>query len=433
MSKITPAIPKGTRDFGPEEVTRRNYIINVIRKTFENYGYKPIETPAMEMRQTLTGKYGEESDRLIFNILNSGDYLAKADGIDSSRELTPKISEKALRFDLTVPFARYVVQHRNDISFPFKRYQIQPVWRADRPQKGRYREFWQCDADVIGSDSLLNEVELFQIMGDVFEKLGIKANVEFNHRKVLAGIAEAAGVKDKFSEFTITLDKLDKIGQEGFEKELKKKGFSEEAIQKINSMLSGELSFEDSTQGAEGISDMETIKEHISNLDIKNTTGAYRLARGLDYYTGIIFEAKSGDTSIAGGGRYDNLTGIFGLEGVSGVGFSFGLDRIYNLMEEQGLFPNDLLTFSKVLLANFGSGKEALLHLKKIREAGISAEMYPDEAKLAKQMKYADVNHIPYVILMGAEEIKSGKLTLKDMQSGEQETLSVDDIIQKLS
>lgn len=440
MSKIDPAIPKGTRDFGPQEVAKRNYIIHVIRKIFEKYGFKPIETPAMENRQTLTGKYGEEADRLIFNILNSGDYMSKANGASESKALTPLISEKALRYDLTVPFARYVVQHRNDITFPFKRYQIQPVWRADRPQKGRYREFWQCDADIIGSDSLLNEVELLQIMSEVFNKLDLKAKILINHRKVLLGIAESLGKADKFNELTKALDKYDRGWPESVVPELEKAGFTGKEIdtisQIVNSPNYGDIRESiKSEDGIVGFDEITNIIDNCKRVGVKGFIAVPYLARGLDYYTGAIFEAlaSDGDVSIAGGGRYDNLTEIFGLKDVSGVGFSFGLDRIYNVLEDQGLFPDDIDTFSKVLVVNFGNDKDTLNILKQIREAGIPAELYPDAAKLAKQMKYADANQIPYVLLAGEEEMKTGQLTLKDMDSGDQKQLELSQIITELS
>ncbi len=448
MSK-KPSIPKGTRDFNPEEVSRRNYIFNVIKETFSLYGFQPIETPSFENSETLMGKYGEEGDRLIFKILNSGDYLSKVDEKlyleKDSNKITSTISEKALRYDLTVPFARYVVQHQNEITFPFKRYQIQPVWRADRPQKGRFREFFQCDADVVGSTSLWQEVEFVQLYDAVFSKLGLKGvTIKINNRKILSGIAETIGAEDKLIDFTVALDKLDKIGEEGVKKEMREKGISEDALQKlqplfsfdgnniekINSLKGLLLS---SQLGMQGVEELEFITNNIEMLGLQTASLQIdvTLARGLNYYTGAIFEvsapAEVNMGSIGGGGRYDDLTGIFGLKNMSGVGISFGLDRIYLVLEELNLFPKTVSENSKALFINFGE-KEALYAMQaitKLRKIGIKAELYPDATKMGKQMGYADKRNIPFTILAGEKEIESQTYTLKNMKSGEQQEVSL--------
>ncbi|WP_029033724.1 histidine--tRNA ligase [Salinimicrobium terrae] len=451
-----PSIPKGTRDFSPTEVAKRNFIIQTIREQFEKFGFQPIETPSFENSETLMGKYGEEGDRLIFKILNSGDFLKKVDdetyeGRDSLK-ITPSISEKALRYDLTVPFARYVVQHRNEIEFPFKRYQIQPVWRADRPQKGRFREFFQCDADVVGSDSLWQEVEFVQLYDAVFSSLGLEGvTIKMNNRKVLSGFAEVIGESDKLIDFTVALDKLDKIGEDGVKNEMQEKGISSEAIQKIQKVfdLGGTFSekievlkdiLEPSEVGSKGIEELEFINSAIGELGLGTATLDLdvTLARGLNYYTGAIFEVSAPGGvamgSIGGGGRYDDLTGIFGMSGVSGVGISFGLDRIYLVLEELDLFPKTVANNIKAIFINFGS-KESLYCLKAIKElraAGVAAELYPDEAKMKKQMNHANKRDIPFVILAGVEEIEKGKFTLKNMKSGEQDSVSLEELKTKI-
>lgn len=451
-----PSIPKGTRDFSPAEVAKRNYIISNIREQFEKFGFQPIETPSFENSDTLMGKYGEEGDRLIFKILNSGDFLQKANeqaySERDSTKLTSSISEKALRYDLTVPFARYVVQHRNEIEFPFKRYQIQPVWRADRPQKGRFREFFQCDADVVGSDSLWQEVEFVQLYDAVFTALGLNGvTIKINNRKVLSGFAEVIGESDKLIDFTVALDKLDKIGEEGVKKEMQEKGISSEAIEKIQKVfgLKGTFSekievlkviLEPSEIGRKGIEELEFINSAIEELKLNTATLDLdvTLARGLNYYTGAIFEvaAPKGVAmgSIGGGGRYDDLTGIFGMSGVSGVGISFGLDRIYLVLEELDLFPETVSGNIKALFINFGEQESlyCLRAIKELRSAGVAAELYPDEAKMKKQMNHANKREIPFVILAGAEEIESKKFTLKNMKSGEQASVSLQELKNRL-
>ena len=452
-----PSIPKGTRDFSPSEVAKRNFIIQNIREQFEKFGFQPIETPSFENSETLMGKYGEEGDRLIFKILNSGDFLKKANeeaySEKDSLKITSSISEKALRYDLTVPFARYVVQHRNEIEFPFKRYQIQPVWRADRPQKGRFREFFQCDADVVGSDSLWQEVEFVQLYDAVFTNLGLKGvTIKINNRKVLSGFAEVIGESDKLIDFTVALDKLDKIGEEGVKKEMHEKGISSEAIQKIQKVfdLKGAFSekikvlkdiLETSEIGKKGIEELEFINSAITDLklDTSNLDLDVTLARGLNYYTGAIFEVSAPEGvamgSIGGGGRYDDLTGIFGMSGVSGVGISFGLDRIYLVLEELDLFPQTVARNIQALFINFGN-KESLYCLKaikQIREAGIAAELYPEEAKMKKQMNHANKREIPFVVLAGGEEIENGRFTLKNMKSGEQASVSFNELLDQLT
>ncbi len=440
-----PSIPKGTRDFLPFEMVRRNFIFETIRGIFQLYGYQPIETPAMEHLSSLMGKYGEEGDKLLFKILNSGDFLDSSTPLPtsvSSKELALKISEKGLRYDLTVPLARFVVQHQNDLVFPFKRYQIQPVWRADRPQKGRYREFFQCDVDAIGSDSLLYEAELIRIVDDIFCKLGIKVLIRLNNRKILAGIAESLGDASKLTDLTIALDKTDKIGSEKVNEELSQKGFSEEAIGRLQPLLQleGKIShkfdiltefLKDSITGLKGLEEMNQVRERLKSLDLTNKFDFdLRLARGLNYYTGTIIEVKALDAemgSICGGGRYDNLTGIFGLPGVSGVGISFGADRIYDVMNELDLFPQTITTTTKALFVNFGEKEERYCNslLKALRAEGLAAEMYPDQAKMKKQMDYANRKNIPWVVLIGENEMKTGKLTIKDMLTGEQNEMTI--------
>jgi histidyl-tRNA synthetase len=445
-----PSIPKGTRDFGPFEMSRRNYIFNTIRHVFEKYGYQPIETPAMENLSTLLGKYGEEGDKLLFKILNSGDYLSKAPDellkAKDSLHLSTRISEKGLRYDLTVPFARFVVQHRNEITFPFKRYQMQPVWRADRPQKGRYREFYQCDVDVIGSDSLLNEVDLIRMIDEVFQRLQIRVVIKLNNRKLLSGIAQTIDAPERLTDITVAMDKLDKIGIEKVYEELREKGLSQEAIDHLEPVLN--LSGDNvsrlnclkelvghTADGAKGLYEMENILDYLRDFDLQAAVEIDQsLARGLNYYTGAIIEVKAADVqigSICGGGRYDNLTGIFGLPGVSGVGVSFGADRIYDVLTEQKRFPEDAGALTKVLLVNFGEkeGRYALGVLGKLQKAGVAAELYPEAAKMKKQMKYADQKQIPFVLLIGEEEMQTGKLTLKNMTSGEQQKLGVEEMI----
>ncbi|QYA26759.1 histidine--tRNA ligase [Gramella sp. MT6] len=452
-----PSIPKGTRDFSPEEVAKRNYIFGTIQSEFKRFGFQPIETPSFENSSTLMGKYGDEGDRLIFKILNSGDFLKKADenalAEKDSLKLTSSISEKALRYDLTVPFARYVVQHQNEIEFPFKRYQIQPVWRADRPQKGRFREFYQCDADVVGSNSLWQEVEFVQLYDSVFNKLGLEGvTIKINNRKILSGFAEVIGEQDKLIDFTVALDKLDKIGEEGVKKEMREKGISEEALKKIQPIFSLSGSFADkieglrsilegSDNGQNGIEELQFIQNAIQEMPLKTAKLDLdvTLARGLNYYTGAIFEVAAPDKvkmgSIGGGGRYDDLTGIFGLKNMSGIGISFGLDRIYLVLEELGLFPDTVIQNTKVLFINFGE-KEALYAMKAVRNlraANVTAELYPDAGKMGKQMKHADKRNIPFTVLAGEEEMKEAKFTLKHMKSGEQSSLDIDGLIDALS
>ena len=448
-----PSIPKGTRDFSPTEVAKRNYIFSTIRQVFETFGFQPIETPSFENYATLMGKYGEEGDRLIFKILNSGDYLKKVDvellASKQSGKITPKISEKALRYDLTVPFARYVVQHQNDIVFPFKRYQMQPVWRADRPQKGRFREFYQCDADVVGSKGLWQEVEFIQLYDAVFSKLGLKnTTIKLNNRKILAGIAEIIGAKDKLIDFTVALDKLDKIGEDGVIKEMVAKGISIEAIEKVKPLFSFEGNNQEKlsllqkmlSESEEGLRGVEDLRFIVNNIEVLGLQSAIleldvTLARGLNYYTGAIFEVEAPKSvkigSIGGGGRYDDLTGIFGLKNVSGVGISFGLDRIYLVLEELGLFDVVELPKPKVLFINFGD-KEAAYSLKAInvlRKNNIKAELYPESSKMKKQLTYANKREIPYVVLVGSTEIDNENYTLKNMQSGAQQVCSLEELL----
>jgi histidyl-tRNA synthetase len=447
-----PSIPKGTRDFSPSEVAKRNYIVSIIKSNFEKFGFQPIETPSFENSETLMGKYGEEGDRLIFKILNSGDYLAKANesalANKESNKLTSSISEKALRYDLTVPFARYVVQHQNDIEFPFKRYQIQPVWRADRPQKGRFREFYQCDADVVGSKSLWQEVELVQLYDAVFTELGLDGvTIKINNRKILSGIAEVIGASDKLIDFTVALDKLDKIGADGVKTEMLEKGISEVAIQKVQPLFNftGTISekiqklaalLATSSEGMKGIEELKFICEAVAELGLTkaNLDLDVTLARGLNYYTGAIFEVAPPKEismgSIGGGGRYDDLTGIFGLKDMSGVGISFGLDRIYLVIEELNLFPETVTTTSKALFINYGE-KEAFYSMKaikKLRDFGIKVELYPDAVKVGKQFMHADKRAIKYAIIVGETEMNQGKFALKNLESGDQVTLSFDEL-----
>ena len=447
-----PSIPKGTRDFSPIEVAKRQYIISIIKSNFEKFGFQPIETPSFENSETLMGKYGEEGDRLIFKILNSGDYLAKANESalenKESNKLTSSISEKALRYDLTVPFARYVVQHQNDIEFPFKRYQIQPVWRADRPQKGRFREFYQCDADVVGSKSLWQEVELIQLYDAVFTELGLNGvTIKINNRKILSGIAEVIGASDKLIDFTVALDKLDKIGEDGVKKEMLEKGISETAIQKVQPLFNftGSISekiqklaslLASSSEGMKGIEELKFICEAVTELGLTkaNLDLDVTLARGLNYYTGAIFEVAPPKEismgSIGGGGRYDDLTGIFGLKDMSGVGISFGLDRIYLVIEELNLFPETVTSTSKALFINYGE-KEAFYSMKaitKLRNFGIKVELYPDAVKVGKQFLHADKRAIKYAVIVGETEMNEDKFALKNLVSGEQVSLNFEEL-----
>ncbi len=448
-----PSIPKGTRDFSPLEMQKRNYIFDTIRSVFALYGFKQIETPAMETLQTLLGKYGEEGDKLLFKVLNSGDYLGKLDDYEmltrDSLRLATKICEKGLRYDLTVPFARYVVQHRDELQLPFRRYQIQPVWRADRPQKGRYREFYQCDADVVGSDSLLNEVELVQIVDTVFSRFGVRVQIKINNRKILTGIAEYIGEADKIVDITVAIDKLDKIGIDNVNAELRDKGLSSEAIDKLQPiiLLSGSNDeklatmsslLKDSLTGLKGIEELRYIIKLANDGGLNNELQFdLTLARGLNYYTGAIFEVKALDVqigSITGGGRYDNLTGIFGLPGHSGVGISFGADRIFDVLNALDLYPKDAVNGSQLLFVNFGEEELAycLPLAAKARAAGISTEVYPDAVKMKKQMTYANNAGVHYVAIAGESEMVNGRFTLKDMTTGEQWALSGDEIIAKL-
>lgn len=452
MAQI-PSIPKGTRDYSPEIMVKRNYIFDTIKSVFKLYGYLPLETPAMENLSTLMGKYGEEGDKLLFKILNSGDFLSSVTNNEIEERniprLTNKICEKGLRYDLTVPFARFVVQHQNDISFPFKRYQIQPVWRADRPQKGRYREFYQCDVDAVGSDSLLNEVELIQIVDEVYHRLKIKVCLLINNRKILAGIAEIIGSSDKLIDITVAIDKMDKIGAENVNAELREKGISEESILKLQPILNLQGSNEEklnslqhilqgSETGLKGVEELTTVFQYIKELNITTEIKLdLTLARGLSYYTGAIFEVKAKDAeigSITGGGRYDDLTGIFGMKNMSGVGISFGADRIFDVMNQLNLFPQDTTTTTRILFVNFGKREEAfcLSILKNLRGQGINAEIYPDTAKMKKQMTYADKKRIPYVALIGENEMTNHTVTLKNMVTGEQESVEINHLYEKL-
>lgn len=446
MSK--PSIPQGTRDFSPEQVAKRNYIFDTVKTVFTKYGFQPIETPTLENLSTLTGKYGEEGDKLLFKVLNNGDYLSKVNPSvyeeKNSQKLAPQICERGLRYDLTVPFARFVVMHQNEIAFPFKRYQIQPVWRADRPQRGRYREFYQCDVDVVGSNSLVYEAELVQIYDEVFKNLGLNVVIKVNNRKILFGMAEAAGIPDKFMDMTVAIDKLDKIGWEGVEKELKSRDIADSAIEiiaqllKVTTLSELEVFGDKSPSLLKGIEELRTFHQY---FDLKPHTNEVKfditLARGLNYYTGCIFEVAAKDVkmgSIGGGGRYDDLTGIFGLKNVSGVGVSFGADRIYDCLEELNLFPQEAQQSLQVLFVGMDADSHlyAFKALSKVREAGINADIYPEPAKMKKQLDYADKRKVPYVVIIGSEEMQTGQLALKNMVSGEQEKLSIDDIIQKL-
>ncbi|MDD2524722.1 MAG: histidine--tRNA ligase [Bacteroidales bacterium] len=449
----TPSIPKGTRDFSPVEMAKRNYIFNTIREVFDLYGFQQIETPAMENLSTLMGKYGEEGDKLLFKTLNSGDFLSDVTNEElldrSISKLTNKISEKGLRYDLTVPFARYVVMHRNDITFPFKRFQIQPVWRADRPQKGRYREFYQCDADVVGSDSLLNEVELVQMINEVFHRLKINVCIKINNRKILSGISEIIGEADKIVDITVAIDKLDKIGLENVKAELAAKGITAEAIQTLEPILQLAGSNREklavlkktlaaSETGMKGIEEIEYILDTLEQVQIASDFELdLTLARGLNYYTGAIFEVKAKDVqigSISGGGRYDNLTGVFGLDNVSGVGISFGADRIYDVLNQLNLFPASSVSSTQLLCVNFGESEMKFLLpiVCRLREAGVRTEIYPEAGKMKKQMTYANNKNIPFVAIAGENEMKEGKVMLKDMTSGEQKLVSPEEMIEKL-
>ena len=446
-----PSIPKGTRDFGPVEMAKRNYIFNTIREVYALYGFQQIETPAMETLQTLMGKYGEEGDKLLFKVLNSGDCLAKVSDEElaerNALHLASKMCEKGLRYDLTVPFARYVVMHREELQLPFKRYQIQPVWRADRPQKGRYREFYQCDADVVGSDSLLNEVELMQIIDTVFSRFGIRVQIKINNRKILTGIAEVIGAADKIVDITVAIDKLDKIGIDNVNAELREDGLTEEQISKLQPIISLSGTNEeklqtiaevlkDSETGLKGVEEMKFILNKLNNPNtLKNEIQLdLTLARGLNYYTGAIFEVKALDVeigSITGGGRYDNLTGIFGMPGLSGVGISFGADRIYDVLNALDLYPKDSMNATQILFINFGERETAycLPIIYKVRAKGFRAEIYPDAAKMKKQMSYANAKQIPFVALAGENEINEGKVMLKNMETGEQQLLTPDELL----
>ena len=447
------SIPKGTRDFGPEEMAKRNYIFNTIKDVYALYGFQQIETPAMETLHTLMGKYGEEGDKLLFKILNSGDYLKNISDEElmgrNTLYLQTRLCEKGLRYDLTVPFARYVVMHRDELQLPFKRYQIQPVWRADRPQKGRYREFYQCDADVVGSDSLLNEVELMQIVDTVFQRFGIRVQIKINNRKLLTGIAELIGEADKIVDITVAIDKLDKIGIDNVNEELRADGISPEAIEKLQPIiaLSGtnedklatmQEALKDSEIGLKGIEELRFILSTLKQVGLHNEIQLdLTLARGLNYYTGAIFEVKALDTpmgSITGGGRYDNLTGIFGMPGLSGVGISFGADRIYDVLNALDLYPKEAISTTQLLFINFGE-KETTYCLPiaaKARKSGIRVEVYPDKAKMKKQMSYANAKGIPFVALAGDNEIEAGKVTLKNMATGEQSLLSPEELVAQI-
>ncbi|MCH4182691.1 MAG: histidine--tRNA ligase [Prevotella sp.] len=445
-----PSIPKGTRDFGPEEMAKRNYIFNTIKSVYALYGFQQIETPSMETLHTLMGKYGEEGDQLLFKVLNSGDYLSKLTDEElqnrNSLHLASRLCEKGLRYDLTVPFARYVVMHRDEIQLPFKRYQIQPVWRADRPQKGRYREFYQCDADVVGSDSLLNEVELMQIVDTVFTRFGVRIQIKINNRKILTGMAEIMDAADKIVDITVAIDKLDKIGLENVNEELLSDGISKESVSKLQPILTlqgtndeklTEISkiLEESEIGTKGVEETRFILDSLKGLGLKNEVQFdLALARGLNYYTGAIFEVKALDTpmgSITGGGRYDNLTGIFGMPGLSGVGISFGADRIYDVLNALNLYPKETVNSTQLLFINFGEKETAycLPIVAKARQNGIPTEMYPDKVKMKKQMSYANAKQIPYVVLAGDNEIQANKVTLKNMGTGEQKLVTADELI----
>ncbi len=448
-----PSIPKGTRDFSPEEMAKRNYIFDTIKEVFMLHGFSQIETPAMENLSTLTGKYGEEGDKLLFKILNSGDFLKSVSDEQLTERncprLTSQLCEKGLRYDLTVPFARFVVQHRNELQFPFKRFQIQPVWRADRPQKGRYREFYQCDADVIGTDSLLNEIDLLQIIDEVFRRFGINITIKLNNRKVLSGIAEIIGAPEKIVDITVAIDKIDKIGIENVNAELLEKGISQDAVNQLQPLLTLSGTNEEKLESLSkllasseiGLKGIEELRYVISNTDEVGIDATLELdvslARGLNYYTGTIIEVKANDVqigSITGGGRYDNLTGVFGLEGVSGVGISFGADRIFDVLNQLNLYPAEAKNTTKVIFVNFGENeaKASLKHIKALRANGISCELYPENAKMKKQMGYANDNKIPYVAIVGETELANNTITVKCMATGEQQQLTIDEMIEKL-
>ena len=454
-----PNIPKGTRDFGPVEMAKRNYILNTIREVYELYGFQQIETPAMETLQTLMGKYGEEGDKLLFKVLNSGDYLQKITDEDllgrQTLKLAARLCEKGLRYDLTVPFARYVVMHREELQLPFRRYQVQPVWRADRPQKGRYREFYQFDGDIVGSESLLNEVELMQIVDAVFTRLGVRVQIKINNRKILTGIAEVIGAADRIVDITVAIDKLDKIGEDGVVAELKEKGLDDAQIEKLKPIINLDGSnaeklstisevLRQSETGLKGVEETQFILDTLCSFAPESAAVLHNeivfdltLARGLSYYTGAIFEVKALDTpmgSISGGGRYDNLTGIFGMPGLSGVGISFGVDRIYDVLDALNLYPADSLQTSRVLFINFGPRETTyqLPFVAQVRHAGIKAELYPDAAKMKKQMSFANAKHIPFVVMAGETEMAEKKVTLKNMSTGEQSMVSPDELVEKL-
>ena len=450
---MKPSIPKGTRDFSPVEMARRNYIFDTIRGVFNLFGYRQIETPSMENLSTLMGKYGEEGDKLLFKIQNSGDYMSGLTDEEllsrNSLKLASKFCEKGLRYDLTVPFARFVVMHREELQFPFKRFQIQPVWRADRPQKGRYREFYQCDADVVGSDSLLYEIELVQMIDMVFSRFGVRVAIKLNNRKILAGIAESIGQADKMVDITVAIDKLDKIGLDGVNSELAEKGLPQDAIDRLQPIIrmTGSNSekldviakvLEGSETGQKGVEECRFILEGAGRLGLKNTLELdLTLARGLNYYTGAIFEVKALDVeigSISGGGRYDNLTGIFGMPGVSGVGISFGADRIYDVLNQLDLYPKDAQSGVKVLFLNLGKAEAdfSMGLVMELRRNGISAELYPDEAKMKKQMSYANAGAVPFVAIVGGDELAQGKVTLKDMETGNQELICASSLLEKV-
>lgn len=449
-----PSIPKGTRDFSPMEMAKRNYIFDTIKQVYQLYGFQQIETPAMETLGTLMGKYGEEGDKLLFKVLNSGDYLQKVSDEElkdrNSLHLAAKLCEKGLRYDLTVPFARYVVMHREELQLPFKRYQMQPVWRADRPQKGRYREFWQFDGDIVGSDSLLNEVELMQIADTVFSRFGVRVQIKINNRKILTGIAEVIGAAEKIVDITVAIDKLDKIGLDNVNQELREDGLTEEQIEKLQPIISLEGTNDEklntiaevlatSEIGLKGVEELRFILNTLKTLGLKNELQLdLTLARGLNYYTGAIFEVKALDVqigSITGGGRYDNLTGIFGMPGISGVGISFGVDRIFDVLNALDCYPKDATNGTQLLFINFGEKETAycLPSVMKAREAGIRTEIFPDASKMKKQMSYANSKNIPYVALAGENEMAEGKLTLKNMETGEQELVSPEELINKLT
>lgn len=448
-----PSIPKGTRDFSALEMARRNYIFDTIKKQFKLFGYKQIETPAMENLSTLMGKYGEEGDKLLFKILNSGDWLKSVSDEELLQrnviKLTPKVAEKGLRYDLTVPFARFVVQHRNELQMPFRRFQIQPVWRADRPQKGRYREFYQCDADVVGSDSLNNEIELLSLIDAVFADLGVNIIIKVNNRKILAGIAETVGHSDKLVEITTAIDKIDKIGLDNVNEELRENGVSEQAIETLRPILTLSGSNEEkldliagilsgSETGTKGVEEMREVIGGIDDMGHKAKVEVdLSLARGLNYYTGTIIEVKAADVqigSITGGGRYDNLTGVFGMPGLSGVGISFGADRIYDVMNQLELYPKEIESTVKVMFINFGDkeSRQAMKYVKALRQAGIAAVVYPDSVKMKKQMTVADSDKVPYVAFVGEQELEEGNILFKDMATGEQTKYTVEELIQKL-